>query len=185
MTRAWTRGGAWQDPGESYRYALWRRWDLARPRVCFVLLNPSTAGAAQDDPTIRRCLGFARRWGFGSLEVVNLFAWRSTDPAALRLVPDPIGPRNDRAIRRSAARARTVVVGWGEAGGLLGRDRDVTRLLSGRPLLCLGVTRRGRPRHPLYLRSDASPSVLVHSSGVSVDSARAWIDPVISAASAR
>src|SRR5262249_14212908 len=86
-----------------YRYSLTRRWgDAAEPRALFVMLNPSTADAEQDDPTIRRCIGFAKAWGMGSLEVVNLYALRATDPAALLSAPDPIGPKNDTMITSAA-----------------------------------------------------------------------------------
>src|ERR1019366_833740 len=83
-----------------YRYSLWRRVGESRRRVLFVMLNPSTADAIVDDPTIRRCMGFARTWGFGELEVCNLFAYRSPCPSALLRAADPVGPSNDRALRR-------------------------------------------------------------------------------------
>src|SRR5579885_902200 len=97
-----------------YRYTLTRVWgDQAGERCAFILLNPSTADAEKDDPTIRRCISYARRWGFAGLEILNLFAWRSTDPRALRMVPDPVGPMNLAnivAVTRSTPR---IVCGWG------------------------------------------------------------------------
>jgi hypothetical protein len=157
------RRGALFDSTGRYRYRLWRTWDRALPRVAFVMLNPSTADHRIDDPTIRRCIGFARQWGYGSLSVVNLFAYRSALPAALARVADPVGPDNDRHLRAACGRARDVVVAWGVHGRLLDRDRAVIELLArGRrePLLCLGTTRDGHPRHPLYLPRDIRPQPL-------------------------
>ncbi|MFI4897265.1 MAG: DUF1643 domain-containing protein [Phycisphaerales bacterium JB059] len=152
------RGRATFDETRTYRYTLHRRWAPAGGRVCFCLLNPSTADEFKLDPTLTRCLGYARRWGFHAMEVVNIFALRSTDPGALREHDDPVGPGNDRAIRLAARRADRVVVGWGAHGALLGRGEQVARLLTDlcRPL-CLGLTNAGAPRHPLYLRKDLEP----------------------------
>lgn len=146
------------DRSGRYRYRLGRTWDAAGPRAAFVLLNPSAADHRRDDPTLRRCVGFARSWGFGSLEVVNLFAWRTADPGALRCVPDPVGPRNDRHIRAVLRDATFVLVGWGNAGGLGGRAATVCSILSvGPPAHCLGLTARGAPRHPLYVPAGREP----------------------------
>lgn len=137
----------------TYRYTLERRWDPRRPVVMFVGLNPSTADETHDDPTVRRCLGFARRWRFAALLMTNLFALRSTDPRALREAEDPIGPRNDEHLRRCRARAALVVAAWGARGGLGRRDERVLVTLP--EAHCLGATRGGRHRHPLYLPSSA------------------------------
>jgi hypothetical protein len=129
--------------------------------IGFCMLNPSTADAARDDPTIRRCIGFARSWGYAGVEVVNLFALRATDPRELWRVRDPVGPDNDRALKDATRRIAGMVLAWGAHGALLDRDRDVLRLLSPRTrLLALGWTVRRRPRHPLYLRRDVSPFAL-------------------------
>ena len=146
-------GGATFSRDRRYRYRLWRRWDRTRPVVAFVMLNPSTADAERDDPTIRRCGGFARGWGFSAMTVVNLFALRATDPARLRRARDPIGPDNDDHIAAAAAGCDALVLAWGAHGALGGRDRDVLALLRGCRPACLGVTRSGQPRHPLYLPS--------------------------------
>lgn len=141
-----------------YRYVLHRRWDDRLPRVAFVMLNPSTADETHDDPTIRRCTAFARRWRFGSLEVVNLYAYRATRPADLWAANAPIGPQNDRYLQRAAARADRVVLAWGNGGGRAGRGAAVAQMLGRiRPLSCLGLTRLGQPRHPLYARRETSP----------------------------
>src|SRR5436309_12719716 len=141
-----------------YRYWLTRTWDDARPAVCWLMLNPSTADAARDDPTIRRCMGLARRWGHGGIVVVNLFAWRATDPAELARAADPVGPDNDTVLRTRAARLR-LIAAWGCKGSLLGRADAGLRLLKGRRVECLGVTAAGQPRHPLYVPGDVLPIV--------------------------
>jgi len=127
----------------------------------FVMLNPSTADCHQNDPTVRRCIGFASRWGCARLIVTNAFAWRSTDPHQLYNVPDPIGPDNIDAIKTAVEVADgegpgggPVVVAWGQHGGLNDHDETVLGWIGKRPL-CLGTTRDGFPRHPLYVRNDA------------------------------
>jgi hypothetical protein len=137
----------------TYRYALWRQWDASRPDVLFVALNPSTADHRQDDPTIRRCMGFARDWGYGGLVVANLFAFRTPLPAVLRQARAPIGPRNDRWLARLAREAGLVVAAWGAHGTLADRAAEVARKLG--DCHCLGLTAAGAPRHPLYVRKDA------------------------------
>lgn len=136
-----------------YRYRLWRTWDTRRPRLAFCMLNPSTADETTNDPTVERCQRRAQQLGYGGLIVVNAFALRSTDPKGLRKVEDPVGgPENDDAIRWAAEQA-TLVVAWGSHGGYLGRDRAVADLLlaMGCSPLCLGTTKAGQPRHPLYV----------------------------------
>ena len=146
------------DPTGTYRYRLSRTWAVERPIVGFVMLNPSTADAVVDDPTIRRCIGFARRWGYGGIVVVNLFAYRATVPRILRTVPDPVGPENDAHLLRAQSECERLVLAWGVHGKQGGRDRTVLELLDGGgPLDCLGVTREGHPRHPLFLPRDVRP----------------------------
>lgn len=140
-----------------YRYLLTRIWDPAARPVVFVMLNPSTADALEDDPTIRRCTAFARRERAGGLVVVNLFGLRSTDPRALLHHPDPVGRHNDAFVRQATDMADTVVCAWGAAGVTGDRGREVARALAARrlPLWCLGRTSTGQPRHPLYLPKNA------------------------------
>lgn len=133
-----------------YRYTLWRVWDASRPSIAFVGLNPSTADAEQDDPTVRRCIGYARRWKYGGMVMLNVFALRSTDPRGLLAVDDPIGPENDAWMLRSLRRVELAVACWGNHGELLGRGDQVARALG--PFKCLGLTKVGHPRHPLYLK---------------------------------
>jgi hypothetical protein len=132
-----------------YRYSLTRIWSPGRPTILFVGLNPSTADAEKNDPTIRRCLRFAQDWDYGGLIVCNLFAYRSTNPKALRIVDNPIGPENDAAIRQACQVADRVVVAWGVHGRIGGREDAVLPMLR-RPY-CLGATLGGSPKHPLYL----------------------------------
>jgi len=141
----------------SYRYRLERVWEAEKERVAFIMLNPSTADASQDDPTIRRCIGFAKAWGFGGLIVGNLFALRSTDPKALYGHNDPVGPENDEYLRRIAQRAETVVCAWGTHGALNGRGVHVANLLDNYNLAALKLTASGHPGHPLYVASSTEP----------------------------
>ena len=115
----------------------------------FVGLNPSTADENEDDPTVRRCIGFGRKWKYGGLILVNLFAYRATDPVGLLDADDPIGPANDKYILASARATGLIVVAWGTRGAVLDRDQHVLSLLPGAH--CLGITKEGRPKHPLYL----------------------------------
>jgi hypothetical protein len=132
-----------------YRYALGRDWSDALPRVLFIGLNPSTADASTDDPTIKRCIGFARSWGFGGIAVGNLFAYRSTHPSELRREVDPVGPLNDAWLIRLIADSDLIVAAWGNGGRLRDRDREVVKLVPNAQ--CLGVNRGGTPTHPLYV----------------------------------
>jgi hypothetical protein len=151
--------GAVFSPCRTYRYLLTRTWDKGSGIVNFIMLNPSTADAQVDDPTIRRCISFARAWGFNSLTVTNLFAFRATDPDELKTAPDPVGPRNDETIVEQAGLSERVVCAWGTHGSLKGRAWHVRQLLArqprllstGVPLWILGLTQEGHPRHPLYL----------------------------------
>jgi hypothetical protein len=120
------------------------------------MLNPSTATEDTDDPTIRRCLRFSIGWGYGRLIVVNLFALRATNPAALARHIDPIGVDNDQAILRAARSAGTVVCAWGAHPCAVARARTVAALLRGVDLHCLGTTTHGQPRHPLYVHATAA-----------------------------
>lgn len=162
ITRHHIKGDApsWADysPCEQYRYALTRVWDDAGARVLFVMLNPSTATEAQNDPTVERCERRARALGFGAFRVCNIFAFRATDPKVMRAAADPVGRQNDAAILEgagwaSAAGAGRIVCAWGTHGAHLGRGPAVERLLrgTGQALFHLGLSRDGHPKHPLYI----------------------------------
>ncbi|WP_432147920.1 DUF1643 domain-containing protein [Streptomyces sp. bgisy029] len=145
-----------------YRYRLTREWDDARPPATFVMLNPSTADADEDDPTVRRCLDFARRWGCGSLVVVNLYAWRATNPSDLPAVESlRTGPDNDGWLSQASLDAldadAPLVAAWGTRATPQ-RVADVRSLPGMGRLSALAVTRSGHPGHPLYLRADLRPA---------------------------
>ncbi|MEU1078203.1 DUF1643 domain-containing protein [Streptomyces sp. NPDC005878] len=152
-------GTAVFDRHRVYRYLLTRVWTPDAPLAVYVMLNPSTASALEDDPTIRRCIGFARREGTGGLVVVNLFALRATNPQALRDHKEPVGRCNDAFIRQAVRTAGgPVIAAWGAGGVLHDRSEHVMRMLrkGPRPLQCLGVTATGQPRHPLYLAGNTA-----------------------------
>jgi hypothetical protein len=155
--------GAEFSTGRTYRYSLWRVWDRDKPLVMFIGLNPSTADESKDDPTIRRCIGFAKRWAHGGIVMCNLFAFRATDPKAMKKAADPVGRANDQYLKHWASRASLRVACWGNHGAHLGRAAAVCKLLQGRSrtgLDCFGRTKQGQPKHPLYLPGNARTQLL-------------------------
>jgi hypothetical protein len=155
-------------PCGRYRYTLARTWDPEKTGALFLMLNPSTADAEQDDPTIRRCTGFAKSWGCGAVTVVNLFAFRTAYPVQLMVAAsvdyDIIGQENDDHIRTALdAHSRPggiIITAWGaQADKVLFSERrtDVLKMLSTYEVQCLGTTRCGHPRHPLYVPAKALP----------------------------
>jgi len=146
---------------ERYRYALTRVWDPAGLRALFVLLNPSTATEMQNDPTVERCERRARALGYGAFRVLNIFAWRATDPCDMRAASDPVGPGNDAAIIDGVGWADTVICAWGTHGAHLGRGAAVAAMLraTGAPLHHLGLSQAGHPKHPLYIGYSVQPIV--------------------------
>ena len=153
--------GATLSRNGAYRYDLWRTWNPDKSFVMFIGLNPSTADGTTDDPTIRRCKRFAADWGFGGIYMLNLFAFRATKPADMIKHPAPRGPDNDRHLHETANRAGLIVCAWGNDGGLRNRDREVINLLSDHNLWCLGKTKSGNPRHPLYIKADKQPEIFI------------------------
>ena len=143
-----------------YRYLLTRRVGVSQSRELFIMLNPSAADEERNDPTIRRCIGFARDWGFGVLEVVNLFALMSTDPKGLLDAEDPVGPDNDATIQAALQRADKVILAWGNhASRHRQRTAHVTRMaLDVSTPHHLGLTKLGFPRHPLLLPRSTRPT---------------------------
>ena len=133
----------------NYRYELTRRWDDDLPMLGWIMLNPSTADASIDDPTIRRCIGFAKSWGFGSIMVTNLFALRATNPRELLSHPDPVGPENDNWLE---LQPQVTVAAWGAHKMAIERVDSVRHL----NLMCLGTTKSGAPKHPLYVPSSTT-----------------------------
>jgi hypothetical protein len=171
------RGWAYFSDDMKYRYVIGRKWDDSLPRVAFVMLNPSTATERVLDPTIRRCIAYAKRWGFGSYEGLNIFALRSTDPKKLYSCVDPVGRENDMMLtnrlfsteptetgRDCPFAISRVIAAWGNHGRFLGRgDRVASMIREVRPLMCLDVSSKGYPKHPLYLRGDLDPRLYVES----------------------
>ncbi len=141
-------------PCRRYRYLLERTWST-QPHALFVMLNPSTADENANDRTIDKCIKYCQRWGHGSLRVVNLFAWRATDPKDMMGAQDPIGPDNDRIIAEQAAEAGIVIAAWGASGSHMGRADKVLAML---PVVhALHKNKDGSPGHPLYLKGAAQP----------------------------
>lgn len=173
----------------TYRYRLWREWrlhplpaqwdmwaendgtaivdgaghQLGEPKACvFIMLNPSTADGDEDDPTIRRCVGFAQAWGYDRLEVINLFAYRATDPKALLTLThdqDSVGVFNQRAFNSvlfGGYPLGIIICAWGAHGAHLGQDETALGWLGNHERFALGLTKNGHPRHPLYVKADAT-----------------------------
>lgn len=144
-------------PCRIYRYELWRRWGYGGYAM-FIGLNPSTADEIQDDPTVRRCIRYAKAWGFDALCMTNIFAYRATDPRDMKAASDPIGgTENDRTLLERASEAGVVVAAWGTHGTFNGRGEAVRALLRDCNLHYLRQTQDGHPSHPLYLPADLTP----------------------------
>jgi hypothetical protein len=149
-------------PDGAYRWWLTREWGTG-PRVAFVGLNPSTANADRDDPTIRRCIRFARDWGYSGLTMANLFGVVSADPALLVNHPDPVGERNDETLAALTHSHGLIVAAWGAFPEARIRAREVVEaILTDADWHVLGLTKDGYPRHPLYMRADCKPQTWVY-----------------------
>lgn len=150
--------GAEISPDGVYRYTLTRQWEDG-PCVCWLCFNPSTATAEQDDASIRRMVGFSKRWGYGRMVVVNLYAVRSRSPLAVRYATTPIGPLNNYWISESIKESRELICAWGcaqHAPGIAARIKEVLWMIRNTenceiPINCLGYRKDGHPRHPLML----------------------------------
>lgn len=162
MSGQWKFSGddksAYFSPCESYRYVLTRANVGTGNGICvFIGLNPSTATHEIDDPTIRRCIRFTKDWGFNTYVMLNAYAFRSTDPAGLKTTSDPAGAENDEFLRKYGERASLIVAAWGVHCSW-NRATDVCRMI-GRKIHCLGKTKAGAPKHPLYLKASTKPEV--------------------------
>ena len=151
--------GAKLSTDQKHRFSLFRIWDSKKPTVLFIGLNPSTADALSDDPTIRRCIRFAQDWGFGGFYMVNLFSLRATQPADMLASNDETRVENDLEILKRVESSGLIVCAWGTNGGHRGRDRTVVKWLADRGywLFCLERTQDGYPKHPLYIKADTLP----------------------------
>lgn len=159
------RNAAWFSPCGRYRYLLmrtWNYWQQDTRSVAFLGLNPSTADENVDDPTIRRCIGYAKAWGYDRLAMLNLFALRATDPKEMLASDDPIGPSNNVFLGQYARWSDLVVCCWGNHGSHLGRADEVVEMLRDEAsLTALRVTGAGQPSHPLYLPKTLRPAPFV------------------------
>lgn len=146
---------------EAYRYSLTRVWDETGEKGLFIMLNPSTATEVQNDPTVERCERRSRALGYGAFRVLNIFAYRATDPRDMRRAEDPVGPENDAVLLQGLDWADRVICAWGTHGEHLGRGPEVAALLkgTGRELLHLGLSKAGHPKHPLYIGYKVQPQV--------------------------
>jgi len=157
FTNSWAR---WSHC-RSYRYLLARRWGLG-PTVTYIMLNPSTADEVQNDPTVERCQRRAIADGFDGLNVVNLFAYRATDPAEMKKALDPVGQENGLHILAAALMSKRVVCAWGSHGNFNGRADEVLsllRMVKVQPF-CLGLNQDGQPKHPLYVGYEVKPRLM-------------------------
>ena len=142
----------------NYRYVLWRRcwwWSEYDQQVMFVGLNPSTADETEDDPTIRRCIGFAKSWGYSGLLMMNAFAFRATSPKVMMAADDPVGPDNDEAFGYRRSQVGLIVAAWGNHCSKE-RELEVLRAIN-HPVFCLGHNQSGSPKHPLYIKATTHP----------------------------
>jgi hypothetical protein len=162
-----TGKGAIISPCGKYRYALWRVWSSNIKPLMVIGVNPSTADASKDDPTIRRCIDYASQWGMGGLLMGNLFAWRDKDPSVLPKLAEPIGAENDVWLIRMRDASQMVLGAWGRNG-----DVDIRRTAAVLEMFPeihhLGLTANGHPRHPLYLPKTLRPEIFIQPSMLSV-----------------
>ena len=151
------KSGAVFSEDRKYRYCLWRDWDTNKPVLGFCMLNPSTADEIKNDPTIERCERRAKMLGYGGIVIVNVFAYRSTDPAALKTVDDPVGFENMYHIRKAARSCKAIVCGWGKHAGEHGKKVLSVIRRNGGTALALKINKDGSPSHPLYIGYDVKP----------------------------
>ncbi len=149
-------GKAEFSPCKKYRYSLERVLSTQPRTIAWIMLNPSTADADKDDPTIRRCMGFSRQWGYGHMLVGNVFALRATSPEEIYKSEDPMGLDNWKHLGEISYRADKTIVAWGNHGSHLNQGLRVLEFLKSEGFLvyCLGTTKSGQPKHPLYIPSD-------------------------------
>ena len=143
-----TNKGAMFSPCKRYRYMLWRSWNT-KPKLVWIMLNPSTADQRVDDPTIRRCISFAYNFGYGGIYILNLFAFRATSPKQMKMEADPVGPENDEWLLNY--KKHDILLAWGNHGKFMDRDQKALEILKGARLFCLKLTGDQQPAHPLYL----------------------------------
>ena len=146
---------------DEYRYLLWRKWDPSLEGVLFIMLNPSTADSKKNDPTITKCIKYAKNWGFGSLFVVNLYAYRTSDPRTLVMVDNPVGPKNDEYIKTLSSIIPNKIAAWGNSIFIESRVKRVYPLVD--PVYYLDLSKSGNPKHPLYLPKNIKWVTVIHN----------------------
>lgn len=144
---------------QNYRYSLKRVWDETKPLIGFIGLNPSTADEIKDDPTILKCIEFAKSWGAGGIYMTNVFAYRATHPTTMMEQEDPIGPENDFYLTQLPSLTSKIVACWGNDGAYNNRSNQVKELLKGE-LFCLVMNKTGEPRHPLFVKGSTELTLL-------------------------
>ena len=148
---------------KKYRYALFRIWDKERGKIAFIGLNPSTADEIKNDSTVSTCIRHAKSWGFGGMIMLNIFAYRATDPKKMKSADNPIGTKNDQAIKKYTGlrEVSKVICAWGNDGAYLNRGREVCEAIIERRVVTYAfkVNQSGEPHHPLYLPKDIVPVI--------------------------
>lgn len=144
-----------------YRYVLQRIWNLNKPALMVIGLNPSTANEHKNDRTVTRCINYAKKWGFGSLYMMNLFAYRSTNYKNMINHHQPIGIYNNFWIDKVAKRSGLILCAWSNHGGYLDQDKKIKQTLKNRNLYCLNINNSGQPKHPLYCHGDLQPVLYI------------------------
>ena len=139
---------------KKYRYSLLREWDQSKPKVLFIMLNPSWADSEKNDPTTTRCINYAFNWGYGGMFIGNIFAYRARDPKILLRASDPVGPMNDYYLREMQRECDMIIAAWGNEPILKKIPFSINAIKS---LFILDLTKSGTPRHPLYLKSNLEP----------------------------
>ena len=145
-----------------YRYVLWRKWDESKPQVMFIGLNPSTADQTNNDPTISRCINYAKSWGFGSIYMVNIFSYKTTYPKELQSATKPIGQETNDWIKKIYDSSEMCIAAWGNNGQFLNRSDEIRKMLP--KMHCLKKTKSGEPSHPLYLKASLKPIAYTYTS---------------------
>ena len=148
------KGAIFSDCGK-YRYILWRKWNKRKPSVMIIGLNPSKADDKIDDPTVRRCISFAKTWGYGSLYVTNLFAFKATNPVDMLNEKKPVGAENDKYIKEYQDKVDKVVLAWGNYGSFKNRNKEILKIIE--LPHCLRINKKGEPSHVLYLNKTLKP----------------------------
>lgn len=143
-----------------YRYTLWRKWGKSSKYACFIGLNPSIADTYIDDPTLIRCVDFSKSFGYDAVCLINLFAYRATNPKNMKIANEPIGVENDDIIKLVTSHSEINIAAWGTLGIFKNRNIEVINMI--KDLHYLKLTKNNHPCHPLYLKKDLTPKPFIH-----------------------